>query len=305
MIGVARHQTGAGVQLDPDTQPINYSLSWPSLTGTTLNTGTGATPPLLDTLLSWSAETVNYWIYLPTGLASLETQSFRIGGINFGYNGIVDQLYINECVFTSIADNQWISVLYQNSQSGQNTVVRVNDQLPNNRTFPGYPQDDPLDSPTAYQPATANQSIGVFSSAARNHWETPATPGIYTNSWVNPILGLVRYSTQALDLSTRARGTARWTAYNDDSLPGRDLNNLWSTPYTGFPTKTLGTETITTLSGSQTYTTHTYNWPSGFTIASRIVDTNLTVSLPSGMKIAIRWTPTNDAEYSYVFPPTA
>ena len=292
MIGVARHSAGAGLQIDPDTQPVNYSLSWPTVLGT------GAFPPTLDNLLSWGAVTVNYWIYIPSSVGATETQSFRIGGINFGYNGVVDQLYINECVFTGVGSDQWVSVLYQNSQAGNPTVVRVNDVLPANRTYPGYGQTGTTSDPPV-QPATANQSIGNFTSAHRNHFETPETVGNYTNSWINPILGLVRYSTTALDLSTRDRGTARWTAWNTDNLPGRDILNLWSTPYLGYPTKTLGT--------SGGYTTHTYNWPSGFAIGARQVDPTLSTTQPLalGMRIAIRWTPTNDAEFSFVFPQTA
>lgn len=294
MIGLARHSAGAGLQIDPDTQPVNYSLSWPTVLGA------GATPPSLDNLFSWGAVTVNYWIYIPSNVGATETQSFRIGGINFGYNGVVDQLYINECVFTGVGVDQWVSVLYQNSQAGNPTVVRVNDVLPANRTFAGYDQDDPLDSPTAVQPATANQSIGNFTSAHRNHFETPETVGTYSNSWINPILGLVRYSTTALDLSTRDHGTARWIAWNTYNLPGRDILNLYSTPYLGYPTKTVGT--------AGGFVTHTYNWPSGFSIGAREVDEfreGTTQPLALGMKIAIRWTPTNDAEFSFVFPQTA
>lgn len=299
MIGVAKHQTAAGSQLSGNTQPVAYSLSWPTTIGISPN------PPAIENLLSWNAQIVNYWIYIQSSVGQSETQSFRIGGINFGYNGPNDQLYINECVFTGITPDSWYSILYQNSQAGADTIVFVNDTLPADRNFEGYIQDDPLDSPTAYQPATTNQNIGDFTRAARNKWEINQTPGIYTDLWSNPIIGLVRYSTQAQDLTHRNQYSARWTAYNDQGLPGRDANKIWQVPYLGYPTRTEGT--------SNGFVTHAYAWPNGFQIGAKIVDpeadgtplADFPMRETLGMGLAVRWTPTNDALYAFPYPPLA
>lgn len=301
MIGVARH-SAVVAQLDADTQPVSYTLRWPTELDTG-GSGTTATPPAVTTFLSWSAATVNYWIYIPDDIQTSLTESFRIGGINFGYNASANQLYINEARFNNVS-NGFHSILYQNKQGAGDTIIRVDDQLPTARDAAAYEQDDPLDSPTAYQPASTNQAIGSFGLAHRNTYQIPDTPFAYTRTWRQPQLALIRYSTQYLDLSGRSRGSARWTAWNDADLPGRDINGLWTEVWSGIPTKTVSQVGV--------QISHTYNWPTGFSTGALNVSQldGVTEDPTQGqsarrMTIAVRWSPTNLAVNSYADVATA
>lgn len=301
MLGVAHHQASASGALSASTDPVAYSLLWPS------NQGTGSTPPTPATLLNWSANTVNIWLYVED-TNYFRTVSFKIGGLNIGYSAQGNTLYVNECTFTGIS-NQWVSILYRNAAGGE-THVRVNDQLPVNRTFAGYAQDS---GNTVFEPSTANQAIGALTQSARNVYETPATPGNYQSDW-RPTVGLIRYSTEYLDVSTRDPGTARWTAYNDLGQPGRDTNNIWRLVYSGQPTRTQSTVSVylTPSDTEQTQlVTHSYHWPSGFNISSQIVDdiadsANYPMRETLGLKINTGFSPTrNLANSVFEYPALA
>lgn len=313
MIGVHKHQQSE--QLFADTQPVRYSLRWPSRLGTDNHN-----PPSLTNLLTWAANTVNYWIYINDTVPTVQPadiRSFRIGGINIGYNAGSNSLFINECRWENVSSG-WYSILYQNSQAGADTIIRVNDELPVERlTFLDtskawiYPQDNPTDSPTAYQPSALNQSIGNLTEAARNRWEIPVTPGTYRYHWYQPIIGYIRYSTAFLDLSHRNKYSARWTAHNQHGEIGRDVDGIWTRAYQGTPTRTVGSSTVTGPEGTRTVATHAYSFPTGPTFASRVVDvaadsdTSLPVYEYQGLQISQTWTPTDSRNFNFNFPRTA
>jgi hypothetical protein len=319
MTGIHRHVSQSDLPID--TQPVGYTIQWPINLG-----GSNATVPTENSLLNWGANTLSFWIYIGSFTPSEQNiyQAFRWHNLNIAYSQTATILVIQEMAWTDIEPNAWYSIIFQNSNSGANTICRVNDQLPDHRLTLEqsdfnppyikwqYYQDDPQDSPTAYSPSALNQGIGNFTRPQRTEWSTPETPGIYERVWEHPQIALIRYSTSFLDMTHKNKHSARWTAYNQHNQPGRDIDRIWTEPLRARPTKTLGTTTITDPAGSLSVTTHRYNWSGGFSIPASIVDpladsdTSAPVYESLGLKISTRWTPTDQRlPDSFVYPPTA
>jgi hypothetical protein len=321
MTGIHRHVSQS--DLFKDTQPVGYTIQWPINLG-----GSTATVPTENSLLNWGANTLSFWIYIGSFAPSEQNiyQAFRWHNLNIAYSQSTTTLVIQEMAWTDIEPNAWYSIIFQNSNSGANTICRVNDQLPDHRLTLDdsensppyikwqYHQDDPQDSPTTYSPSALNQGIGNFTRPHRNEWRTPETPGIYERVWEHPQIALIRYSTSFLDMSHKHKHGARWTAYNQHNQPGRDIDRIWTEPLRARPTRTQGTTTVYNTETQQniTVTTHSYNWSGGFSIPASIVDpladsdTNTPVYESLGLKISTRWTPTDQRLLdSFVYPPTA